>query len=392
MFAIRELYASLTILTFLSTLLVCWLKYNKYPLRGAKYWTCSFLSICASCLFITFRGTLPLTLTVLLPNNLLMLANFFSYFALRRYLSLPINRSLILTALAIQIFLPFFVYHYYVVSPSLTTRIVVWSIIVALLHAQIACDLIAYGRQTHLSKLLCYTNIFASTTYISRIIIAACYPPAGNYLASGWQTTAFLIWIIAYVLFSTLGIILMAVEEQNKELIRQVHEDPLTGLLNRRAFKAMHAKQISQKTATNASLGVLLIDIDHFKRVNDSYGHMVGDELLQFFSAEIVNCLRRDDTIFRIGGEEFFITMQNTNITEVERVAERIREHFECTPYTIGNESILMTLSIGCAITDKAEKNIEEMFSQADTALYTAKSNGRNRVEMFCDANLAESV
>ena len=127
---------------------------------------------------------------------------------------------------------------------------------------------------------------------------------------------------------------------------------------------------------------VLVLDIDHFKRVNDTHGHAAGDLVLKAVSEALLECVRPMDTVARIGGEEFAIVLPNCPPAFGPTVAERVRTRVERRPVTIGlTEQISVTISIGCASVEQdQESTIEALLGRADAALYKAKGGGRNRV------------
>ncbi len=154
--------------------------------------------------------------------------------------------------------------------------------------------------------------------------------------------------------------------------------DALTGLGNRRYYDNFLEWVMANTKRSDISYAVALLDIDHFKRINDSYGHDVGDDILKHLAEEIKGQVRTADTLFRWGGEEFVIVMPNCNHVESEIAAERIRSHIERTPFLLGNEKIYITISMG--IYSGTESNDPKIpMNIADQCLYKAKSSGRNK-------------
>jgi len=160
--------------------------------------------------------------------------------------------------------------------------------------------------------------------------------------------------------------------------------DQLTGLYNRRYLEEILDKIAASTIRENSLLGILMLDVDYFKKVNDTYGHDAGDEVLRQLAKVMINSVRESDFVVRFGGEEFLIILQNIKDEEaVKKVAEKIRENFENTKINIGGKSITKTVSIGISIFPKHTKKIWEAIKYADLALYKAKHSGRNRVEIF---------
>lgn len=160
-------------------------------------------------------------------------------------------------------------------------------------------------------------------------------------------------------------------------LINSSRRDPLTQLYNRRAFNYYYELYTSKKKDV-FPLSVAFIDIDHFKKVNDQYGHIVGDIVLQKVSSILSNNLRNIDIISRYGGEEFVVILPFCHKEDVQRVIERIRLTIETNPIVIDDLQIAITLSAGVSTSPMVEAN--RLLEKADEALYLAKESGRNRV------------
>jgi diguanylate cyclase len=164
-----------------------------------------------------------------------------------------------------------------------------------------------------------------------------------------------------------------------------VLKDPLTGAGNRRQFDISMEKAINDCEQKSTALSLIMCDIDHFKRVNDAYGHQVGDELIKMFARVIEGSIRETDTVIRYGGEEFAIILPMTDQEAASSIAERIRRQFESKRLTIRetNQKIgQLTASFGVAQYRSGDE-VETLVQRADAKLYDAKSSGRNRVAAF---------
>ncbi len=174
----------------------------------------------------------------------------------------------------------------------------------------------------------------------------------------------------------------------NMEQVRQLSLiDGLTGVCNRRAFDDIIIQETSSTMRHQRQLSCLFIDIDHFKKINDQYGHQVGDEALKQLSAQIKPLLRRSDHIARYGGEEFSIILPETDLYHANLIAERIRQTIADTNFEMLGQQLKMTLSIGVSCLDGAsdggatiDKIAELLIKDADEQVYIAKKGGRNRV------------
>jgi diguanylate cyclase (GGDEF)-like protein len=165
-----------------------------------------------------------------------------------------------------------------------------------------------------------------------------------------------------------------------KELQQQATTDPLTGVLNRRAFFDKAGRELLRSIRYQRKIAVLMLDIDHFKNINDTYGHSGGDQILRLFASEVANPLRASDLLGRIGGEEFAVILPETDSGKALNIAERIRLRVQKINANIGQKNVRFTVSIGVSEVALGEKGINIALNRADKALYRAKDLGRNRV------------
>ncbi len=170
-----------------------------------------------------------------------------------------------------------------------------------------------------------------------------------------------------------------------ERVLRQLYEssvkDPLTQIFNRQYFDAQVTAELSFAVRHSAQLSLLLIDIDFFKKVNDTYGHLAGDSALKAVAAVLQAELRSEDILARYGGEEFVILLRGVGIEDAIRAAERLRTAVEQTCIPFAGQDIRVTLSVGCAaISCCSEPSPDVLLELADTRLYRAKRSGRNRV------------
>lgn len=173
-------------------------------------------------------------------------------------------------------------------------------------------------------------------------------------------------------------------EASQRELRAQANTDPLTGLANRRFFDEIAGKELSLMRRQQDYFSVLMIDIDHFKAVNDTYGHPAGDEILKRVAATLSGNLREEDTVARIGGEEFVVCSPATNRLASIVLAERLRKAVESLVIEFDGQRIPVTISLGIALRPLDGDDLQMLLGVADERLYRAKEEGRNR---FCVAD-----
>jgi len=178
---------------------------------------------------------------------------------------------------------------------------------------------------------------------------------------------------------------------RNQQLESMLHSveamaitDSLTGLFNRRRFSDVLKREFAVTRRYRNTLSCLIVDIDHFKQINDRFGHDAGDQVLKEVARRIVASLREVDLAARYGGEEFAILLPHTSKTDARIVAERLLSNFRKQEFTFGTELVRITASIGCAgNSDVVSDKPEDMVKAADLALYEAKNRGRNNVVLY---------
>lgn len=168
-----------------------------------------------------------------------------------------------------------------------------------------------------------------------------------------------------------------------RELLRtQATHDSLTSLLNRAAILDLLNKELSRAIRKKESVAVIMADLDHFKQINDTYGHQAGDAVLREAASRMQSALREYDAIGRYGGEEFLVVSAQCGTAEAVVLAERLRECIVAHPIAFADQSIPITLSLGVAAATGDAARADELLRIADEALYAAKDRGRNRVEV----------
>jgi diguanylate cyclase (GGDEF)-like protein/PAS domain S-box-containing protein len=167
------------------------------------------------------------------------------------------------------------------------------------------------------------------------------------------------------------------------ELLRLAATDPLTGAFNRREFTSLADQESQRANRYNRPLAIMMLDLDHFKKLNDTYGHAAGDKALQRFTTLCCNALRTVDIFGRWGGEEFVTLLPETDAEGAVVIAERLRKLVSQNSLIYNNQKISFTTSIGIAQYRSGELTVEGPLSRADSAVYDAKKAGRNRISVY---------
>ncbi len=172
----------------------------------------------------------------------------------------------------------------------------------------------------------------------------------------------------------------LELERLNQKLWQLSHTDELTGYFNRRYIAARLEEEIARSARYETALSVVLIDLDHFKSINDRHGHLAGDRVLQAVADLFRTGLRDTDLVGRFGGEEFLMVLTNTDAEGAELFCDRLRTRLEELPIPVGNQVLYLTASFGIAQFGPNGADVEALLRTADANLYTAKSRGRNCV------------
>ena len=189
------------------------------------------------------------------------------------------------------------------------------------------------------------------------------------------------------VVFAFPFVILLQRSLRHTQLVNDSRIDSKTGLLNAGTWEREAAAEVARASRTRNPLAVALLDIDKFKAVNDTYGHLVGDQVLKAIAGSLQDCLREYDLVGRFGGEEFVLLLPHTAERDAHRIRERLRVQIAGLPVGIGGTAGIqphwVTVSIGVAVLDAAGRDLTELLAAADRALYRAKEAGRDQVHMI---------
>src|SRR5471030_869943 len=260
------------------------------------------------------------------------------------------------------------------------TRMTIGAAIVAVYAALIAGELWSERRRTLQKRwpAIAVPALHGFVLMLPILLGDLLRPHDDSFTTSIW-VTAFAIELVLYAV-GTVFIIFMLVSERTVTAHKTAASvDPLTGMFNRRGFAEATARMIDREANAGRPVTVMIFDIDHFKGINDRFGHPAGDEVLKLFAAVVINSLRISDLSGRIGGEEFAALLP-CSLEEAVVAAERVREAFAASGIVIETGPVDTTVSIGVA-GGPAGTELEVLLAAADTALYQAKRGGRNRVQ-----------
>ena len=207
-------------------------------------------------------------------------------------------------------------------------------------------------------------------------------PGASLLMGNAVQTLTFMMVFIA-LLVTSMGFVFMGKDRADQRNLRLAAQDELTGLANRRATIAALEREVARSRRTRQPLALMMVDVDHFKQVNDRHGHLAGDAVLRSICGTLVQRVRAQDTVGRYGGEEFLVVLPDTPRAGAARLAQELCAAVQATPCLWNGKTIAVTVSIGVfGGLLEAQDQWDLLLHAADSALYRAKASGRNRVEV----------
>jgi diguanylate cyclase (GGDEF)-like protein len=344
-----------------------------------RWWTAGTLLHPIGFLLIGLRDVISDWWSAVLANVLVGSAFAAFAIALRTFNGSPQRRERLYVLVACVAGLA--VYYTYV-DRSLPLRFGTISVIYAILLGSSARAI--YRRGQPLNAITHVTGgLFASGTlvmsYRAAIYLFTAQPVDSIFVASPLQVLAYAMGGLLPAV-STIGFLLMCTELSQQELAKAARLDYLTGICNRRAIEDLAGRSIAAARRHGMPLAMMIIDVDHFKRINDEYGHEGGDSALIETVRRIRDSLRAEDLVGRLGGEEFVAVMPSTDGQSALAAAERMRSSFADEPMRIGGGNITITISVGVAVLDAQDQQYSHLLRRADRAMYAAKTAGRNKV------------
>ncbi len=349
-------------------------------IRAVGWWGFAHLIRAASVVLFGMYGTAPDLISIDLANALLFTAFAVTWTGARVFDGRPIEPVYLVTGAVIWLL----VCRLPILTDAVDARSLIASIIITAYTWLTAYEFWRGRSEQLVSRWPAIFMLFAhGALFLLRTPLVAMLPwsSSNNMFGSVWLTV---LSFEALLFTISIAFILLAMAKERTELRHRTAAmvDPLTGISNRRAFLHDAAVLAKRHSASPRPTAVLLIDLDHFKSINDRFGHALGDQVLQMFTDCARQCIRASDLIGRLGGEEFAAVLADTSRDKAMEVAERIRETFVEASQEVDGRPVCATVSIGLVHCQEAVLDVPELLAQADQALYFAKEHGRNRVEL----------
>lgn len=345
--------------------------------HSMRLWVRGLLIQPFSYALFSVRGSIPDWLSIVVGNVLLIIAFALLIHALRVY-NARRDRSRALIGLVILTVVGEVVLTY--VWPTLPGRIVFISLIIAVLSLFGISALYYQRERITRPEHIVATMLIAAVVIMIVRIVAAPYASVSDLTSSSVLQGVVFTYASLMPVIATSGFLLMCGDRLNENLTRLATIDSLTGVFNRRTMTEMANRAIATSKRHDRALSLLILDIDHFKRINDQFGHEAGDMALCRFVELVHEVMRESDVLARIGGEEFVLILPDSDERIAIGVAERIRQQLEDSNFSISGWTVPLRVSIGVGTLGPEISNLETLLRETDHAMYEAKRSGRNRV------------
>jgi len=347
---------------------------------AVAWWGFAHLIRAASIVLFGMYGSAPDLITIDLANALLFTAFAVTWTGARVFDGRPVEPVYLVTGAVLWLL----VCRLPVLTEAVDTRALIASGIITTYTWLAAYEFWRGRGEPLVSRWPAIFMLFAyGALFLLRTPLVSVLPIAPNnrMLGSVWLTV---LSFQALLFTISVAFILLAMAKERTELRHRTAAmvDPLTGIANRRSF-LQDAAQLAKRHIVNPRpIAVLLIDLDHFKSINDRFGHALGDRVLEIFTESARHSVRASDLFGRLGGEEFAAVLCDTSCDKAVAVAERIRQSFARATQEVDSRLVCATVSIGLVHCQEVALDMAALLAQADQALYIAKERGRNRVEV----------
>jgi diguanylate cyclase (GGDEF)-like protein len=341
--------------------------------HGLLAWVYGMAAVAVGCVLYAFRGIWPDAICIVLANALFLFsACSWTAGTMRFYGLVPPRTLLVIVCIAGTLLVAW----YTIREPNYTVRLIAFTATTSLLYLVQCYVAVRHGERHFVTWFFAAALLLESLTMLVRCVMGILGTSSqAHFFSSDLTQVTYLLIANAMPLVLATGFFMAVSHKIQSAFVVLSRHDSLTNILNRRAFlELFHIEQTRQRRHKHA-LSVLLLDIDFFKSINDTFGHAAGDAVLIQLCETVQQLLRRSDAFGRIGGEEFAILLPQTAADSAFILAERIRES---VAEKVGHGYRLVTLSIGVACLASGEETPQEIMRRADQALYEAKENGRN--------------
>lgn len=373
---------ALTATHFVSTAVLFLVWHVNRTIPGVNLWALGRLCVTLGLVAFSIRSIIEPVSSVMIGNGMLFLGLYLVWQGNRAFMNRSrtgLGLSLALYGVAMMGLM-----YWTLVEPSFTTRAVLVAFVIFVFDGlSIRALWPRKGDEVYFfGKVMSGAFALSAVLQIVRMVFSLYGEDERTFYDPTIATQLGLMTGILMSMISAMAHMAIIMEFLKKDLKRQAERDPLTGVYNRRAFHAVAGHVLARGRRNGDAVSLVILDLDHFKSVNDSHGHMAGDAVLKRVVNIVESVLRAQDVLVRMGGEEFAMMLPGTAQAEASQIAERIRLAIEAESFEIEAGAVRVTTSLG--VTSIAAMNashgIDDLMKRADLALYQAKDAGRNRV------------
>ncbi|QBM17008.1 hypothetical protein MARI_11120 [Marinobacter sp. JH2] len=356
---------------------------------GIKTIGTGYFLIGGGCVLLGLRHFIHDFASIVLSNLAIIMGVILIYRGLFRFLGISLRFERWLSP-ALLLFLAPVLYFFTFHVPDVSPRIQAFSATFAVASFIGAWGLLQHPetRSRSVTRMLIGMFLIVTAFFIFRVLWSFYDVPPENFMNAGLLSSLAVIAGEFLVILSSFATIWMASDELQHELSEIARVDPLTGAYNRRAFDEACEIEFSRSLRSGSAFTIIMCDLDHFKKVNDQYGHHVGDQVLKRFADILRGRVRKHDVVARFGGEEFVLLLPNNNTEQGMHVAEQLKAKTAATQIELGRDiDLAISASFGVAQYCIGDREWSAVLHRADNALYAAKKQGRNRVVVLASAS-----
>ena len=355
---------------------------------GFGYWTLANVAMTITFFLFSLKGIAPEFVTVVIANTSAVSGAFFRYAGVRFFWgaeSLPHVRF----HQAVVVVCALLLTYYTCIDDNIVLRLFAVSLIVSGYFLATARNMIKGATQGYPYEAwtLALLNLVYATLMMGRAFEWLIFPEARHLLIASSMSTLYFSSILLLEVTTALLFLMLNSQRLAKNLLQMQGDleklaasDMLTGLYNRRKLEEVCTAALTHARVHNRPSALLLIDLDHLKQMNDTFGHPAGDALLNTVVKTIRSQLRDQDILGRLGGDEFVVVLPATPEDAAKTFADQIRQSVQCQPFLWEDQEMAMSISVGVAALSDADCNWQDWLKRADTNLYQAKKGGRNQI------------
>ncbi len=374
---IRTLIVTGVCICFLLSSTLFLFRRTERAVRGIGSWGSGFLVLGIAYGLLSLRGMIADFLSIVVANTLLVVCLVLLYRGLRKFEGERPGEPVSIVSALVNV--AGFLYFTYIID-SMAARIAILTLSSSVVAIQIGCFLVRKAPPLFRRAYRTEGGIFflIAATMIARALYTFGGPQTNDLMTAGIVHGIVMLASTVFAFTMVFGFLWIVDQKTEEMMVQMAITDPLTGLFNRRHTLDRLEEEMERTIRFTTPLGLIMLDLDNLKAINDGYGHLAGDEVLRGIGASLRKSIRKYDIVGRYGGDEFLVVLPNTDLDTSLVLAERIRK----AAADASLEGITASISVGVTSASSDDTTIEDLIRRADDALYAAKSQGKNHVHV----------